>query len=344
MRGIRRDERPPDVGPHSIWWERYNEYALACRRLAWLNTDSIQVCSIAILGKANYLPWHAAKICFQNQRDFNYLTERDILELAVVDTAGIHIVGVCYSALIIEHEPSAAVLDRLAPLLLSGRLIRYQKDTPDLELILKLDELVPTDIKISPPSKALRIRHVIKENSHYYILFNEEKTSLNVTVNGVVEGKRSLFNPYSGTTTPFGDEESLYLSGHEAIVMLVKESIVFALPFQRTVAWLFPFTITEDKPLLVFSACDSGYLGYAISLIRSLDVFSPGFHFLLHIVNPSDDDLERLKLLSLALTTTRLSVSFERSDLSYLTSDQQRTYYACTRFLRLAELLPEISI
>jgi len=344
VRGVRCDERPPDVGPHNTWWERYSEYALACRRLAWLNTDSIQVCSIAVLGKANYLPWHAAKICFQNQRDFNYLTERDILELAVVDTSGIHIVGVCYSVLIVEHDPSTAVMEILASLSQSGRLIRYRDDMPDLDLIRKLDELVPEDIKVSPPSKALRIRHVIKENRHYYILFNEEKASVNVTINIAVKGKRFLFDPYSGTTTSFGYEEALQLSGYEAIVMQVREETVFALPFERTVAWLFPLTTINDTSLLIFSACDSNYLGYAISLIRSLDVFSPGFQFLLHIVNPTETDMGRLKQLSLELVATRLSVSFEYSDLSGLTPDQQRTYYACTRFLRLAELLPEISI
>ena len=43
VRGARRDERPPDVGPHAAWWARYPEYADACRRLCWLNTDCVHV-------------------------------------------------------------------------------------------------------------------------------------------------------------------------------------------------------------------------------------------------------------------------------------------------------------
>ncbi|MCA9886589.1 MAG: hypothetical protein KC708_26645, partial [Anaerolineae bacterium] len=39
VRGIRRDERPPDVGPNSPWWDRYRAYADSSRRLSWLNTD-----------------------------------------------------------------------------------------------------------------------------------------------------------------------------------------------------------------------------------------------------------------------------------------------------------------
>ena len=40
VRGIRWDERPPDVGPNNAWWGRYKSYADRCRRLCWLNTDS----------------------------------------------------------------------------------------------------------------------------------------------------------------------------------------------------------------------------------------------------------------------------------------------------------------
>jgi hypothetical protein len=73
VRGLRRDERPPDVGPHSSWWDRFPVYAQMCRRLSWINTDSQQVCHLAILGRANELPWRAARQCFYHQVDFNYV-------------------------------------------------------------------------------------------------------------------------------------------------------------------------------------------------------------------------------------------------------------------------------
>ncbi|MHC4229525.1 MAG: glycosyl hydrolase [Planctomycetota bacterium] len=73
VRGPRIDERPPDVGPNNSWWSQYEPYADSCRRLCWLNTDGRHVCSLAILGRNDYLPWRAAKVCFQNQRDFNYI-------------------------------------------------------------------------------------------------------------------------------------------------------------------------------------------------------------------------------------------------------------------------------
>ncbi|MHB8902673.1 MAG: hypothetical protein ACYC6Y_28270, partial [Thermoguttaceae bacterium] len=51
IRGPRKDERPPDVGPNSAWWGKYQPYADSCRRLSWLNTDSRQVCEVAILAE-----------------------------------------------------------------------------------------------------------------------------------------------------------------------------------------------------------------------------------------------------------------------------------------------------
>jgi len=48
-------------------------FAEATARLCWLNTDSTHICELAILGVNDYLPWRAAKACFQHQRDFNYL-------------------------------------------------------------------------------------------------------------------------------------------------------------------------------------------------------------------------------------------------------------------------------
>ena len=93
VRGPRIDERPPDVGPNSAWWDKYKPFADSVSRLCWLNTDSKHVSELAILGLNNHLPWQAAKICFQNQRDFNYLEARHLWEDAQVDQNGIRIAG-----------------------------------------------------------------------------------------------------------------------------------------------------------------------------------------------------------------------------------------------------------
>ena len=78
IRGPRIDERPRDVGLHSPWWEDYVRFSNLTGKICWLNTDSQLVCDTAILGTGDFLPWEAAKACFQHQHDFNYLTIEDL--------------------------------------------------------------------------------------------------------------------------------------------------------------------------------------------------------------------------------------------------------------------------
>jgi hypothetical protein len=205
IRGPRVDERPPDVGPHADWWSHYRQYADACRRLSWLNTDSHQVCELAILGEATWLPYKAAKICFQNQRDFNYLEIRHLWEDAKVDKKGIHISGMLYRALIIDSlsympEKAKPFLKTLAD---NGRLIVWRNseyatmfkgiritNTPQ-ELVASIDKNVQPDINLDPSSENIRYRHVVKGGDHYYIIFNEEesivKTNLKLSISGTYQ-------------------------------------------------------------------------------------------------------------------------------------------------------------
>jgi len=109
----------------------------------------------------------------------------------------------------------------------------------------------------------------------------------------------------------------------------------------RKVNWVIPPALTQDEPLLLFSSCDSGYLRYAISLIRSVDLYSPGYSFVLHIINPDQQSLERINDLRSGLRHTRLFVSREDTDLTSLPLKQKRAYYASARFPRLQTLLSE---
>jgi hypothetical protein len=218
VRGIRKNERPPDVGPNSPWWDRFAEYALACRRLSWLNTDAQHVCSLAILGQADWLPWRSAKVCYQNQHDFNYLEERDLLERATVDEQGIHIAGMTYRALILEHDPAVNILTALAPLQESGRTYRYTQETPDDHLVAWLNAHVPAAIPVTPPTPALRVRHVVKNQQDFYMLFNEERVSLDFTFLQDAEPWQ-IFDPVSGQAKQLSENRTIHLNGHELKIL-----------------------------------------------------------------------------------------------------------------------------
>lgn len=103
--------------------------------------------------------------------------------------------------------------------------------------------------------------------------------------------------------------------------------------------WHYPLALSGSEPLLLFSACDGKYLSYAISLVRSADLFSPGHAFVLHLINPTQTEFDRVQRLAVSLATTRLAVSFEHTDISGLDEDMRRAYYASARFPQIAKIL-----
>lgn len=212
IRGPRFEERPPDVGPHAAWWGQYRTYADSCRRLCWLNTDSRQICEVAILGDAAWLPWQAASHCFQNQRDFNYLELRHLGEDARIEADGVHLAGMLYRAVILDGlaRLPAAVLPRLAQLADQGRLIIWN-DSPHAaalpkatlaktppQLIAAIDRLVAPDVILQPPSADIRYRHVAKAGQDFYIFFNEDGRVVKASLELAAKGQAQWLNPFTG--------------------------------------------------------------------------------------------------------------------------------------------------
>jgi hypothetical protein len=235
IRGPRLDERPPDVGPHASWWNIYKPYADACSRLSWINTDSRQICEVAILGEATWLPDKSAKICFQHQRDFNYLEIRHLWEDAKIDAKGVHIAGMNYGAIILDslsYLPPKAIslLKKLAG---KGRLIvredskfssmfkgaRLYKSPHDL--ISAIDKIIVPDLVLNPASENIRYRHVVKGSDHFYIIFNEESGAVTTQLQIPVKGTRQFLNPFTSEAVNVSENESVYFKPHELKILRV---------------------------------------------------------------------------------------------------------------------------
>jgi len=220
IRGPRIDERPPDVGPNSPWWEQYRPYADSCRRLCWLNTDSKHICGLAILGRSDYLPWRSAKVCFQHQRDFNYLEARHLWEDARVTAEGIDIAGMHYRALIIEDEPPRRAKSALGILDDGGRLIRWAEGMSDSEFVRQIDRLVPVDVRVSPMTPELRVRHVVKDGTDCYILFNEGQKDIDVHLQFSAKGQRFWLDAETGRRRAFDIRPTVNMARHEVKILM----------------------------------------------------------------------------------------------------------------------------
>jgi hypothetical protein len=224
IRGPRIDERPPDVGPNSPWWKQYKPFADASRRLCWLNTDSKHVCSLAILGLNDHLPWQAAKVCFQNQLDFNYLEARHLWEDASVGPDGIHIAGMHYKALIVEFDPPPEAKEALQTLEQAGRLFRWEKADNKTLLLQKIKSFIPKDINFTPAEPDLRVRHVVKDRIHYYIIFNEGQEHISFRLTASAKGQRYLLDPQTGQQNAVDADMLLQMRPHELKVLSIASS------------------------------------------------------------------------------------------------------------------------
>jgi hypothetical protein len=222
IRGPRVDERPPDVGPNSPWWNDYKPFALACQRLCWLNTDSRHICELAILGRNDYLPWRPAKICYQNQRDFNYLEARHLWEDADVSREGIRQRNMHYKGLILEGKPPQKARKAIDILEKAGRIINWNGGIDDAVFIKKIDQLVKPDIKINPPTKDLRVRHVVKNHVDFYILFNEGENEIKFTPY-LNNKKNGIFvDPYRhDAVSRWSSGEAITFARHEIKVLKI---------------------------------------------------------------------------------------------------------------------------
>lgn len=223
VRDGRGDERPPDVGPNSDWWDRYGEYADACRRISWLNTDCRHVCHVAILARSYRAGWAAAKVCFQNQIDFNYLDERHLWEDAVVDAEGIHLGSMDYRVVVVEDEPDARAAAAVAVLERAGRVVRFGSWMRDERLIAAIDQRAPRDVTVTPAVPGLRVRHVVREGWHWVMLFNEVAAAAQMVIElCAVDGQMEraiLFEPGTAQVHDLPADGRLRLAGHQLQVI-----------------------------------------------------------------------------------------------------------------------------
>jgi len=237
IRGPRIDECPPQLGPHSTFWDdpqliAFHDY---CARLCWLNTDCQPVCRVAILGLDDTLPWRAARTCFENQIDFHYIEASRLIDDAILARDGIYLADQRYQALIVDAIGApGSVKPKLAQLAEWGRLVAYDPpaglplppntvaaaDGP--ALVAAIDHRVERDVTVEPACPNLRARHVVKDDVHWYLFHNEAADPIDAAVHLRAEGERVGIDPMTCSATPLGRLPRLMLPAHGFAVVMVR--------------------------------------------------------------------------------------------------------------------------
>jgi len=211
MRGPRRTERPPDVGPNSPWWGEFRPFADSCRRLCWLNTDCTHLCDVAILGSSDTLPWKSAAHCLENQIDFNYIEDRQLLEEAKIGAETVSLAGMNYRCVIVDPEFATPAIRRA---LESFHGAVYRSEMEDGGRLIKRVHACAQDWGWASPDPNLRVRRVARDGGRFLMVFNESPRPTDVpALRGL--GCRERWDPAAGKIRPYSADADCRLDPFE---------------------------------------------------------------------------------------------------------------------------------
>ena len=238
LRDDRVNERPPDVGPNSIWWNHYDQIVSYIKRMCWLNTDSRNVTDIAVLCSSDYLPWESVQPLYENQLEFNYL-EAELLENCYLENGALSIGQQRYRVILAERDLFLTKEQKqaLTALEYSGFPVVYvdsHRSGDDRRLVKQLAEYNSMALKTLQPIKDLRVSHVTKEGRHFYIMTNEGNDVLYFHASTALEGKLEIWNPWDGSMVPVAPDDMipLHLGYRESRILVVTPTKSRPVPWQ----------------------------------------------------------------------------------------------------------------
>ncbi len=218
LRDRRREERPPEVGMHSVFWSEYKEISDYIKRCCAFNTDSVNVTDIAVLCNRRDLPHEPVRILYEHQVEFNYL-EHTLLDRVTVDDGTVGIRNQTYRVIIIDRDYDPGTTAFLSEFRASGGVVidsrHYSAETAYLEAVCQASRTI-LDIEAS---EHLRMTHLRKYGVDVVFLSNEGEVPLSATVH---EKVAEIWNSEQGTRTPHNaDTLTLLLAPRESVHLIL---------------------------------------------------------------------------------------------------------------------------
>jgi hypothetical protein len=91
----------------------------------------------------------------------------------------------------------------------------------DDQLVDALDALVAPDLTLTPRSKDIRYRHVVKEGRHFYILFNEESGTVTTKITVAPRGQRQWWDIATARVVAADADQAVTFQPHELKLLCV---------------------------------------------------------------------------------------------------------------------------
>lgn len=246
---LRKNERPPDVGPNNLWWKHYKIFSDYAKRMSWLMTDSVNHADIAVLCEENHLPWHSTKPLQQNQLEFNYLERNLISDVCEIKDGKLTIQNQAYSILLIEEPQNISneIADKLHSFIHSGgKVLIYDPNGSFVNnlgavVIPDFDEVIQAVNTISKPeiifqNPNLRTSHILKSGLDFYVFVNEGEENLCGEAAILNTGYFEIWDPMTGGFSAISSAQTadgythfyLELERRQALIVCADRSILTA--------------------------------------------------------------------------------------------------------------------
>lgn len=237
----RSHERPPDVGPHNVWWRYYRYFSIYMKRLSWVMTNSTNQAQIAILTKDDQLPWQIAKRLYENQIEFNYVHEGLFMQELVTFTNTMDIANQKYQVVILDglhiQDFNPEVQQQLRDWTKHGGLVMTTIDTNDHQdnfvKFSKSDDMIQAlsrykFVQLKESAQDIRVS-LVKKNKLYFCLLVNEGGELHFVghMKLDIKGKTELWDPWSGNRSKVLFDENnlsdrpLKISSRSSVIIVV---------------------------------------------------------------------------------------------------------------------------
>lgn len=175
IKGKRKDERPPDVGPNNIWWKYFDKISTYIKRISYIMTDCRNTAKVAVMCENRNMPSDKIAWLYQNQIEFNYLPYNFVTDEMYRD--GKLFVG--------ENEYEFICND-------------WKNRFPEVKRVDSLNDITHREIYTNDNCDGLRVTCVVKNNVKMWFLTNEGESDIDTDAYLIGNGNVIKMDLWSG--------------------------------------------------------------------------------------------------------------------------------------------------
>ena len=196
---LQSDERPPDVGPNSVFWDQYKPLAGYIKRLSWLNSTNTNNPHAAVLCDGDYMPIAPVRELYENGWTFNYLTMEQLENRVRVIDGKLYIDRYVYDTLLIDNRLrlTPSLVRKIGEFVTQGGRMHRGSDFADY---LKKHVKKTSWLDVQNPD--IRFVHLSKSGYPFFLLFNEGENWVRGNLITDKSGACRRFDPFTGKTEP----------------------------------------------------------------------------------------------------------------------------------------------